>query len=134
MQNAVSRSCQPGDRVSVDRSLYRHVGIVSGRLADGRIAVISASKRRGVVVEEAIDEFAGGRTVRNDGLRSELRREVVVERARAAIGQPWRLFANCEHLASSAEGKVPSSPQLAGWTVGLVVGGLLLLGSGKRSA
>ena len=119
-----------GDRVSAGRGFYRHVGIVSRILPDGTVLVISASKQKRLVVEETLAEFAGGQPVRNDGFGSHLPHEVVVALFRQMLGQPWTLFRNCEHYASSAEGKQPSSPQLAGW----LVAGWLVYAANKRSA
>ena len=133
MQVLRSTSFRLGDRVSAGRGLYRHVGIVSGFLPDGTVLVVSASKQKEIVVEETIDDFAGGRRVRNDGFDSDLPREHVVARFRRMVGQRWALFRNCEHYASAAEGKKPRSPQLLGWGIGLGLAGLLFAAC-RRSA
>ena len=134
MQFLSRHTLLPGDRVSVSHDhVYRHVGIVSRILPDGTVMVISASKRHGCVVEQTLAEFSGGRVVRCDGLQSHLSREIVVARFRQMLGQPWSLQANCEHYASMAEGKQPSSPQLVGWCVAGLTG-LLLYAASRRSA
>src|SRR6185436_14895061 len=111
MQDLRQYSLRLGDRISADRGLYRHVGIVSGCLPDGTVLVLSGSKQKRVVVEETIHEFADGQQVRNDGFDSHLPRDVVVWQFRRMLGQPWTLLgSNCEHYVAVAEGKQPSSP------------------------
>lgn len=130
MQSSTQRFLSLGDRLTVDCGWFRHVGNVSGFSIDGQPLVISASKRRGIVVEESLDEFSGGRPVRNDGFHGHVPRHAVVARLRAMIGQPWHLLRNCEHVASVAEGRTPTSPQLVGWGVA----GLLLFALTRESA
>jgi len=130
MQYRTQRFLALGDRVSVDCGFFWHVGIVSGYSIYGQPLVISASKRRGIVVEESLDEFSGGGPVRHEGFKRDLPRRVVVAQMRTMIGQPWHLFRNCEHVASAAEGRQPTSPQLAGW----FFAGLLVFAATRRSA
>lgn len=130
MQGSASRILALGDRIAVDCGWFWHVGNVSGFAFDGQPFVVSASKRRRMVLEETLAEFSAGRPIRHDGYRSHLPRHVVVARLRSMIGQPWHLLRNCEHVAALAEGNPPSSPQLAGWGVA----GLLLFALTKASA
>lgn len=105
---------QPGDVISAARGPIHHYGVVSDRFGpDGRIMAISGSKVKGIVVEEPIDEFAGGSPVVFRGYIGGLSRQEVVARARSMIGERWDVLANnCEHVASRAHGLQPQSPQL----------------------
>ncbi len=77
--------------------------------------VISGSKVKGIVVEEPVDEFAGGSPVVFRGYIGGLSRPEVVEKARSMIGERWHVLANnCEHVATRAHGLEPQSPQLRG--------------------
>lgn len=107
-----TNTVRPGDIVAASRVGYWHVGIVSDVLVDGAPTIISASKQTGRVVEETWTTFAGGGAVRHVGYPGTLPRYVVVAQARAQIGRSWKLFDNCEHVATRAHGIEPQSGQL----------------------
>jgi len=117
----VQARVEPGDLLAASRGPIDHKGIASDRIGpDGQLMVISASKVKGIVVEETQTEFAGGRLVRRVG-RSQLHQQVVVEQARALIGQRYDLLhsSDCEH--NRALGMEAQSPQLrAAVTLGVV--------------
>ena len=60
-QNLVARV------VSVSDGFYRHVGIISDRLIDGELAVISFSQEANGFLEERMSSFSKGRHIKNEG-------------------------------------------------------------------
>lgn len=91
--------------------------------------VIHKSKRHGRVVEEPIDGFAHGATVRVVGYPGRLEAAEVLRRARARIGEPWTYVQNCQRFTRSCHGVPSRSPDvertaIAG-SLGMVIAGLL---------
>jgi hypothetical protein len=88
--------------------------------------VISGSKVKGIVVEESMKEFSGGRQVRFLSY-SGLPRAEIVAAARGMLGEPYHIFANnCEHIVTRANGLRPHSLQLrAAVAIGLVSAAVL---------
>jgi len=123
----------PGTIIAVRVGTIWHEGIVSDRRdADRLPMVINKSKRSRRVEEEPFRIFAPrwSRT-RVIGYPSRLPRELVLERARARIGEPWSLEHNCERFCRSVHdrrGRAGRSP-----TIELIgtIGGLLLSGLGR---
>lgn len=125
----------PGTAIGVSFGLYRHVGIVSDKYEDGVPMVISASKRRGLTAEESWEDFTGGRAVMNLSLRTFFATPEILERARASLGRPWRLFTwNCEHMVRHAYGLSHESPQVRKWVkrAGAVVATVLSFHAARR--
>ena len=82
---------------------------------------------KGIVVEEPMNEFAGGSPVVFRGYIGGLSRQEVVARARGMLGERWDLLANnCEHIASRAHGLQPQSPQLRGAVVLGALGAIVI--------
>lgn len=112
---------QTGSVVSIDKILYRHVGIDTG---DGR--VIHASKKKGIWVWEPVGEFSEGKPIRYEGYPGNLPGDEVVGRAARLVGRRYNLFTNnCEHLVTEAHGLPRQSSQLRGWA--FAVSALLLV-------
>ena len=110
---------RPGDVVAASRGIFDHVGIVTDAGT-----VISNSGRRGRVVEETLNQFAAGSSIRRVGYLGALPPHVVVARARSQLGRRYNLLAsNCEHLVHYAHGLPRRSPQLvaAGVAAGLAL-------------
>ena len=119
----------PGTIVAVAVGPVEHVGILAGQTPDGRLTVISNSRRAGGVVEEPIDSFAGGAKVRVLSYPGILAPAAVVWRARSRLGQRWNLFNwNCEHFVRWVHGLKPTSPQLWGGMtlLAIIAAGILL--------
>jgi hypothetical protein len=118
-----------------------HKGIVADTYGgDGQPRIVHASNFVGAVVETDASEFllrAVG-PVYFVGYPGELPPGEVLRRARARLGEPYRMLrANCEHFVTGVHGLEPTSSQLrstAGVTatalVALaVVGGIIALAS-----
>jgi hypothetical protein len=92
-----------------------HVGILSDRFGpDGCPMVIHAAKIFGKIIEDTMTVFmlhALG-PVCSEGYPGILAPTVVMARARAEIGKPWRPWSNCEHLVTMAHGLPTRSPQI----------------------
>lgn len=118
----------PGTIVSIPiLVLFRHKGIVSDRLYNGKPTVISNSARAGGVCEEPWDTFAAGCIVTPEGYPSALPGHEVVQRARSVIGTPYRLLDwNCDYVVAFAHGLKLGSPQVAATLAVLALGGLLV--------
>ncbi len=104
----------PGNVVSVETHLlWRHKGVVSDRLHNGKPMVISASARAGVACEEPWELFSGGSEVQDEGYPGTLPKWQVLQRARMMIGRGYLLLKfNCDHFIAIAHGQEPRSPQL----------------------
>lgn len=105
-----------------------HFGVLTGRHLFGQPAtIISASKFRQAVVEEAPIGFSFGAPIYAHGVWSDQPWQHTIARARSNLGQPYRLFdKNCEHFVRFCHGLPEESPQLARAVGIAVVGGLLL--------
>jgi cell wall-associated NlpC family hydrolase len=109
---------QPGDILGVQMPFYRHKGIL---LPGGR--VLHASKEKGRVVVDSLEDFSEGRRVHVLGYPSRLAPDQVIARALELHGRPYRLFGgNCDHLVRHAHGLSKTSPQLNAWLAVGVVG------------
>lgn len=117
-----------------------HKGILSDVTGpDGLPAVIHNAKLYGAIVESSMTEFclrAIG-PVRAEGYPSPAPPEVILARARSQMGQPWRLWYNCEHFAVWVHGLPVKSRQLrrkaktgAAVVTGLVAGAFFYLSRG----
>jgi len=100
----------PGEVVGVMvAGIIEHKGIVSFRQT-----VISNSMRAGGVVEQSLQDFGGGGSIRRIGHLGDLPSNEVAMRAESRIGQKWNLWSfNCEHFVLWAHGLEPRSPQVA---------------------
>jgi hypothetical protein len=114
MQDFNAADHTPGMLVSVPVfGPFRHVGLLGDRWIGGNLTVISCSRRRGEVVEESWDEFRQGQLVTLENYLGSRSPEVVLARAREAIGTRWNLVTfNCEHFVRRAHGVREQSPQL----------------------
>ena len=94
-----------------------HKGILSDRIGpDGLPYVIHAAKFFGAIVEGPMQDFmtmARG-PLTSEGFPGKLPPVLVIARARALIGKPWkwRPWDNCEHFVHEAHGLPPKSPQV----------------------
>ncbi len=90
-------------------SIKWHMGIQHDGIYTCRDTVIAASKRTGVVQEESLEDFSGGRKIRSKGYPSHLPFYIIEQNARAKIGKRYNLFGyNCQHFASQCHGKKQS--------------------------
>lgn len=120
----------PGTIVAVRVGTIWHEGLISDRRdLDGLPMVINKSKRTRRVEEEPFRIFAPrySRT-RIVGYPSGLPSSIVLERARARIGEPWSLEHNCERFCRQAHdrrGRAGRSPtiELVGTTAGVLLAG-----------
>ncbi len=87
--------------------------------------VIHKSKRTGRVVEEPIDTFAGGSTVRVLGYPGRLEAPEVLRRARARIGEPWTYTQNCQRFTRGCHGVPSRSPDVERTAVAGAIGAAL---------
>ena len=117
-------SHQPGDvlRVRVYGGVL-HEGIYTD---DG--TVISSSRKRGGVFEETLQDFAGGRAVKNLGRLSDLSPHRAVARAYVALGRQYDLVNdNCQHFVRHCYGLKPKSHQRDLAVIGGAVLAVLLI-------
>ncbi len=116
---------QPGHIVVTDFGVYQHWSLVSDRIgSDGKLMLISATRRLGTVAEELWDTVTQGRRtyVVEADIKDPL--PIVLQRARDKIGE-WKYelnFNNCEHFAKWAGGLEVSSTQVKAGVTGAVVG------------
>lgn len=93
-----------------------HKGILADLLGDDHLpSVIHSAKAYGEqVIETSMTAYADGALgpITCEGYPGALPPELVLARARARIGQPWRLRENCEHFVGWAHDVEPASPQL----------------------
>lgn len=101
--------------VATEVGLVSHKGVMSDGVGpDGLPTVIHNAKLFGYIVESSMTEFclrAQG-PVCAEGYPSVLSPEDVLARARSQMGQPWRVWFNCEHFARWAHDQPVESPQL----------------------
>lgn len=125
----IPKGTRTGSIVAVRVAGVWHEGIVSDRLdADGLPMVVHKSKRARVATEEPWRRFAprGARVVLV-GYPSILPPALVLERARARIGEPWSAVDNCQRYTRRAHGVPARSPDLER-AAGLVAGFLGFVG------
>lgn len=108
-----------------------HEGLIAGEREAPR-TVIHKSKRVGRAVEEPIDAFAAGATVRIMGYPGRLSSDEVIRRARARIGEPWTILENCQRFTRGCHGVPSRSPDLERTALGLAIGALGGLVRGGR--
>ncbi len=98
-----------GDKIAaILPSGIQHWGVYSG---NGM--AISASKRRGVVTEETLEEFSGGNRIERLSQSEDISPTEVIARARSKIGKKWVLSSdNCQHFVNWCCHGEKSSPQL----------------------
>jgi hypothetical protein len=112
-----------GDLCWCQGSLKKHYGICTGLGPDGEPWFVHATIDDGVV-STTRKGFAGKRPIHIEVRAEPDAAEVIVGKAWAQLGQPYRLFAsNCEHVARlAATGRRESKQLQAGVTVGSIVG------------
>jgi hypothetical protein len=117
----------PGDVVSIRfGGVLRHYGVITARGT-----VISNSRLHGGVVEQSLDSFAAGRSIRQHGRYSDLDGYHVELRARRHLGKEYDLFgSNCGHFVRHAHRRKPTPMQVAAATVRTV--GDMLSGPKRR--
>jgi hypothetical protein len=110
----------------------RHMGIVSDAFSQGKPMVISASKRKGYVVEEKWDDaFEESNNWRVEKMYCRFPKAIVLTRARSKMHAPYSLWvANCEHFVNYCAGLAVESKQLQVGSV--LVGAIFILVYGKR--
>lgn len=81
----MTQTLEPGTVISVSHGLYRHRGIITTTWP--RIMVIHASKARGCVVEEPLEDFAESIAIRVESIPKLWQRQTIVDRARTRLGQ-----------------------------------------------
>ena len=115
-----------GDVVSIRfGGVLRHYGVITTRGT-----VICNSRLHGGVVEQSLESFANGRSVRQHGRYSDLDGYHVELRARRHIGKDYDLFgSNCGHFVRHAHRRKPTPMQVAAATVRTVGD---MLGGPKR--
>ena len=115
-----------GDVVSIRfGGVLRHYGVVTSRGT-----VISNSRKHDGVVEQSLETFSAGRSIRLHDRYSELDGYHVELRARRHLGKDYDLFgSNCGHFVRHAHRRRPTPMQLAAATVRTVSD---MLGGPKR--
>ena len=115
-----------GDVVSIRfGGVLRHYGVITTRGT-----VICNSRLHGGVVEQSLESFANGRSVRQHGRYSDLDGYHVELRARRHLGKDYDLFgSNCGHFVRHAHRRKPTPMQVAAATVRTVGD---MLGGPKR--
>ncbi len=87
--------------VVVHEGIYTDVG-----------TVISNSRRNGLVIEESVAAFSGGKKITNVGPLSDISPHRAVAHARTRLGDKYRLLAdNCQHFVRRCYKQKPKSPQ-----------------------
>lgn len=120
--------CVVAVNVTTSVGVVSHKGILSDqRDEDGLPKVIHAAKFYGAIVESSMRDYmlkSVGPLV-SEGYPSAMPPGLVIARARALLGQPWRPWANCEHFAYYAHGLAAKSPQMrAAGKKALAMGGI----------
>ena len=123
----------PGTVVSSPIILgFRHFGIVSERMLDGKPTVLSASNRRGFACEEAWDVFTPTGEYAIENLSGPLCGYEVVEMARRALGTRYSILNwNCDHFVHHAVGLAPRSPQVGVCIASAILVALAAASSGR---
>lgn len=107
--------CVVAAPVTTSVGVVSHKGILSDvRDQDGLPKVIHAAKLFGAIVESSMRDFmlqAVG-PLQSEGYPGTLPPPIVLARARALLGKPWRPWANCEHFAYFSHGLDRKSPQM----------------------
>jgi hypothetical protein len=121
------RGTRPGAILRVRIGSVWHEGIATERLdADACPTVVHKSKRTGVVTEDPFALFAPrSATCELVGYPGKLAPADVVARARARVGEPWTLRANCQAFTRSCHGCAPRTPEAD--DTAAAIGGLALL-------
>ena len=121
-----------GTIIGVARGPFEHFGILAESKFDGYRMVISGSFQHGKVVEEPLEEFAGGEAIRIVGYPGALPDWRVLQRARSVLDSEYLLLSwNCEHVVRFAHGLTPMSPQI--WrNLAIVCSVLLVVAASRR--
>ncbi len=114
----------PGAIVQVRIRGVWHEGLIAEREPSPR-TVIHKSKRTDRVVEEPIETFAAGGTVRVLGFPGRLEAPEVLRRARARIGEPWTYTQNCQRFTRGCHGVPSRSPDLERTAIAGIAGAML---------
>lgn len=105
-----------GDVVSTPKGPITHYGIYTGQ---GRVT--HNSPRNKQVVEEPIESFSSGNSVRRHDIMSPLSREQICQNAKSMIGTQYKLLSqNCEHFVRTVLGLKPESLQLQKYSIATV--------------
>mgnify|MGYP003654560092 CR=1 FL=1 len=101
---------QPGDVISVRfAGVLRHYGVVT---YGGR--VISNTRRDGGVVSQSLEEFSAGRPIQHHRDLGGDNPYLSHARASRRLGQDYSLTgSNCVHLVRHANGRKPTTTQIA---------------------
>lgn len=106
---------KPGDFIVSTFSTYQHWSIVSDKLcSEGKLMLISATKRTGTVKEEPWDRVVNGQPTKVVADTPILSPENILQRARSQIGV-WKYSVtskNCEHFVNWAGNEKISSKQV----------------------
>ncbi len=125
-----SHTLAAGDKIQVQRFLYRHVGIYLGPRLDGR-CVAHNDKKTGVVILSTFEKFLGGSAVSIEipAPADSFARTQVVQRALSLLGTKYDLWKfNCEHYANYSQTGKATSPQLsAAFALAAIVLGLYII-------
>ena len=123
--------------------MYQAGGIIAARMpmglehwgiSTGCGTFISASMRRGIVVEEDIETFSGGNPIVSKGYPSNMLRHEVVAKARNFLGRKWDLLDyNCQHFATDCHNQ-KQSPQLKFALFCLAALGVAIFFSGGKTS
>lgn len=107
------KTLSAGDVVSIQLGIIEHFGVVSDKYINGVPCIISNSHKKGMVVEESIQEFANGRAITVHQYSGSLNPIQIISRARSRLGESYNLIKwNCEHFIRWATGLEPKSPQV----------------------
>jgi hypothetical protein len=107
--------------------LVPHDGVVVAHDKDGIAILASISPRKGYT-EKRLPDFLGHLKISSLEVPA-LEGWVVAQRARSQAGKPYHLVMwNCQHFASYAAGRAPSSPAV------MAIGGAFMIGFGLALA
>ncbi len=101
------KNSPPGTVFSITFPNFLHYGIY-----DGSGKIIHASKKRGCVSHDSLEEFSDGKTIKISSICGE-NLEHAVKKSKEYIGLKYDLFSsNCEHFVRLAHGLEKESLQL----------------------
>lgn len=115
-----------GTIVSTKKGLIDHVGILTKGSSFFNNTVISNSGKYGMVIEEPLENFANGNSIKVVGYPGKKSPNEVLTEARSLLGDKYNLFKNnCEHFVRKVHGVNVESPQL--FLYGMSIIGALIL-------